>query len=67
MGLHRTFLFLLVVGLTIAAFRRVGDGVSSSSARQTAPSTDAKPALTASALTNSTTGRGLAAGPDSGK
>ena len=55
MGFHRTFLFLLVVGLIIAAFRR-GGGVSSPDTRPTAP-----------ALTNSTASRALASGLDSGK
>ena len=56
MGLHRTLLFLLVVGLIIAAFRRGGGGVSAPETRQTAL-----------ALTNSAASRALAAGPDPGK
>ena len=61
MGLHRTLLFLLAVGLIIAAFRRGGGGVPSSQIRAAPPPAAAKPGPTAPVLTNSTTGRGLAA------
>ena len=66
MGLHRTFLFLLVVGLIIAAFRRSVVGrVSPSEIRQGAPPADATRVSAAPAPTNSAAGRGLAAtGPD---
>jgi hypothetical protein len=58
MGLHRTFLFVLAVGLLIAAFRR-GGGVSSSDAHPVPPAaqTNSDPGL--SAQTNVDTGRGL--------
>ena len=57
MGLHRTLLLMLAVGLIIAAYRRGGTPLPPN--RGAAPV--AKPASTAPTLTNSTAGRGLAA------
>ena len=67
MGLHRTFLFLLVLGLIIAAFRRGGGGASSSDPRQAGPPAGAKPAATSLALTNSNDEGLAAAGRDANK
>ena len=57
LGLNRTLLFLLVVGLFIVAWQRNRVPESSSPAATTAPASSVKP--TVATLTNSATDRNL--------
>jgi hypothetical protein len=58
MGLHRTFLFMLVVGLIIAAFRR---GLGPSDSHKTDGPAMGTPAASPAVLTNGGPGSALAA------
>jgi len=59
LGLHRTLLFLLVVGLIIAAFRNADDGLFPAGPRQHGPGVqESLPG--APSATNVAAGRGLA-------